>query len=202
MKIIGICGSSGSGKSTVCKIFAKKNIPVLDCDVIYHRLVNAPSDCLTEIGETFGKDLIVEHKLDRKKLGKIVFADRGKLELLNKISHRHVFLELQKSTDQFRAEGYQACVIDAPMLFEAKLDDYCDLVIAVVSEEEKQIERICLRDGICAEEAKKRLKNQIPAKTLKEKADFIIENNDTHEALELQSETLINTILNEKGESL
>lgn len=200
MKIIGICGSSGSGKSTACKYFQENGIPVLDCDKIYHELVESPSECLTEIGETFGKDLIQNNSLNRKKLGNIVFQDPAKLALLNEISHRHVILELEKRIQDFSKKDQNACIIDAPMLFESGLDKRCDVVIAVISDEKIQIRRICERDGIDEASAKKRLQNQKNAEVLKELADFVIVNNGTYQELLLQCEQTRNKIFTEKGE--
>lgn len=200
MKIIGICGSSGSGKSTVCKYFLEKGIPVLDCDEIYHGLVEAPSDCLTEIGLQFGKDLIRNGRLDRVKLGNIVFADPAKLSILNEISHRHVIRELEKKIAEFSKADKKACIIDAPMLFEAGLDARCDFIVAVACDEHLQIERICARDGIDLERAQKRLKNQKGALELANLADYVLVNNGTYEDLILQCDNLLNMIFTEKGE--
>ncbi len=200
MKIIGICGSSGSGKSMVCRFFSENGISVLDCDEIYHKLVETASDCLYEIGENFGTDLIEGGTLDRKKLGNIVFSDSEKLKLLNKISHRHVMNELTKQIERFSKKGFSACVIDAPMLFEAGLDNRCDVIIAVISDLNLQLQRISRRDGINPDIAKKRIDNQISNEMLRERCDFVIENNGTYEELKLQCEKLLNTILTAKGE--
>ncbi len=200
MKIIGICGSSGSGKSTVCDYFRGIGIPVLDCDEIYHELVESPSPCLREIGERFGSELIQNGRLDRVKLGDVVFRDQEKLLQLNEISHRHVIAELEKRITEFTKLNYSACIIDAPMLFEAGLDQRCDAVIAVVSDEAKQIERICARDAIDEERAKKRLLNQKSSEELKALADFVIINNGTYQELTRQCELLKNLIFTEKEE--
>lgn len=200
MKIVGICGSSGSGKSTVSKYFQEHGIPVLDCDKIYHTLVESPSDCLAEIGEKFGNDLIQNGYLDRKKLGNIVFQNREKLEILNEISHRHVILELEKRIAEFSKSNLKSCIIDAPLLFESGLDKRCDAIIAVISDEKQQIKRICERDGIDEASAKIRIHNQKDANTLSELADFVIHNNGTYEELLLQCEKIRNKIFTKKGE--
>ena len=179
MKRIGICGSSGSGKSTVCDAFRNQGIPVLDCDQIYHEMVSYPSDCLREIGERFGSEYVKGGFLDRKKLGPVVFADLNKLKLLNEISHRHVISFVEKKTEALEKNGCAMCVIDAPLLFESGLDQRCDAVIAVISDEELKISRICARDGIDRQAAKKRISSQLSDKELRNKADFIIENNGT-----------------------
>lgn len=200
MIVIGICGSSGSGKSTVSDYFRENGIPVLDCDEIYHELVEAPSACLTEIGKQFGMDLIRNNRLDRRKLGEIVFQDQEKLFLLNEISHRHVICELEKRITEYARNHHKACVIDAPMLFEAGLDRRCDAVIAVICDEAKQIERICARDDIDEEKARKRIINQKSADELKELADYVIINNGTYEELIDQCDRLQNLIFTVKGE--
>lgn len=198
MKIIGICGSSGSGKSTVCDYFDELGVPILDCDRIYHELVNTPSDCLAEIISEFGQDFLKDGRLDRKKLGKIVFSDPMKLSRLNEISHRHVKLKLEQEFEKMSNEGFSACVIDAPMLFEAELDKRCDAVIAVVADEAAQIQRICVRDGIDVQNAMKRLANQISATELMERADYVIKNHGTLEDLKNNSQKILNIILNQE----
>ncbi|MBR4288948.1 MAG: dephospho-CoA kinase [Clostridia bacterium] len=200
MKIIGICGSSGSGKSTVSDYFRKCGFPVLDCDEIYHALVEAPSPCLDEIGENFGEDLIQNGCLDRVKLGGLVFRDPDKLQLLNEISHRHVIMELEKKISVFTEQDLPACFIDAPMLFEAGLDQRCDAVIAVVCDECKQIERICARDGIDEVRARNRIANQKKPDELVALADYVIKNNGTNSELIQQCEWLKKMIFTEKGE--
>lgn len=200
MKIIGICGSSGAGKSTVCSYFEQFGFAILDCDAIYHELVNAPSDCLTELGKNFGEDLIEGGRLDRNKLGQIVFSDKNKLRKLNEISHRHVKLQLEKEIKRLKASDVEAAIIDAPMLFEAELDKRCDLVIAVISDEASQLSRICERDGIGREKALKRLSNQISADELIKKANIIIENKGDLSDLQNQCKEIKEIILGTEGE--
>ena len=176
MKVIGICGSTGSGKSTLCSLLSDRGFPVLDCDEIYHELVNSPSECLREICGNFGEELIVNGALDRNALGKIVFASPEKLARLNEISHYYVTLQIKKEIEILTKKGYSHCFIDAPMFYEANLEKICDSVCAVISDPDLQIARVCERDHIAREKAKKRIENQISADVLREKADFVIEN--------------------------
>lgn len=195
MKIIGICGTSGSGKSTVCSILEHHGVAVLDCDKIYHELTGAPSDCLRAIGKAFGDDLIREGKLDRAALRPIVFSDPEKLHDLNQLTHRFVLEELSSKLDKLRTKGQKICAIDAPLFFEAGLDTWCDVVCAVISPEEEQIQRICKRDGITKEDAKERVAKQIPSSVLREKVDVVIENKKDIAHLEMECRNLIARVL-------
>jgi len=191
MKIIGICGRSGSGKSTVCKFLSKFGAIILDCDQIYHNLVSASSPCLDEIKRRFGDQVVKDDSLDRKSLGAIVFNDSAALSDLNRISHHYVKEELKKQLEILKSEKVSVAVIDAPMLFEAKLETWCDLVCAVIANPEKQIERICHRDLITSEQAEARVKNQLSETELRKKASFVIENNGDLMELEKQCNRLL-----------
>jgi dephospho-CoA kinase len=176
MMVIGICGRSGSGKSTVCRVFSDHKIAVLDCDVIYHELINFPSPCLDAVRERFGDAVVCDGRLDRTVLKNIVFHNKEALLDLNRITHRFVLDELSKRIQSLRENGWKACVIDAPLFFEANLQTWCDVVCGVVSKDEIQIERICARDGISREEAVLRLNGQISRDEIYSRCDHIIEN--------------------------
>lgn len=180
---IGICGSSGSGKSTVCEIFQEYGFAWLDCDAIYHELVSAPGECLSAIGKRYGNAVISEGKLNRAMLREIFLKDPSASFELGRITHPHVIEELGRRSDALEKNGAFACLIDAPMLFESKLDSRCDFVIGVTAEEPAKLSRLSARDGISSEQAYARWKNQMNDRTLNEKCDLIIENNGTLEEL-------------------
>ncbi len=183
MIIIGICGSSGSGKSSVCHILAEQGFAILDCDKIYHELVNAPSECLEKITEEFGPQWINEGKLNRKAFARYIFNDKEKLSRLNQISHHYVLLELEKRIKKLKNDGVSYCVIDAPLFFEAGLENKCNAVCAVVAPVSLQIERICKRDMVDEKNAILRIENQITNDELIKKCDYVIENNGTIQEL-------------------
>lgn len=190
MNIIGLCGTSGSGKSTVSSIFQEQGITVLDCDKIYHALINSPSDCLEAICGRFGKELVSDGVLNRKALKDIVFSDPKALTDLNEIAHKFIKIELKSRLDALLKENTRACIIDAPLLFEANLDAWCDAVCVVVCDTKTQIKRICARDGLTENEAQIRISNQTSQDVLMKNADFIIQNNGnitelTNKCLEL-----------------
>lgn len=191
MKVIGLCGSSGSGKSTVCRFLSAKGVKILDCDVIYHEMINKPSPCLDAIGAEFGQNLILNGVLDRASLREIVFSDPKKIKKLNEITHRFVKDELKVRIQNLRNENVKYCIIDAPMFFEAKLDLWCDFICAVIAKQEIKIERICARDKITVQQAQIRLNNQISDQFLVSKADFVIENNSGKDDLVYQCEKML-----------
>jgi len=191
MKIIGICGQSGSGKSTFAACFQKRNIPVLDCDKIYHSLIEAPSPCLFAIATRFGNDVVVDGALDRKALGTIVFRDPDLLKELNSITHRFVLDELHKYIEKFNAEKRTVCVIDAPMLFEAGLETWCDLTCCITASKELQMDRICKRDHITETEAGLRIRQQMSADDLARKCDMVVYNNGDPSELDAICEQIL-----------
>lgn len=172
---IGVCGRSGSGKSYFCRIAEDNGIKIIDCDKVYKDLVSYKSDCLVEIAEYFGIDVIKDNSLNRRYLAPIVFSDKSKLELLNSITFKHISKEIDKILSGFNNEDI--VLIDAPVLFESGIDKQCDYTIGIVASDERCVSRIVNRDKISEEEAYNRLKSQYSEEFLREKCDFIIENN-------------------------
>ena len=194
MKIIGICGSSGSGKSTFAKCFSKKGYPVFDCDEIYHDLISSPSACLLEISKEFGDSVIKNGALDRKALGSIVFSDSKKRNKLNTITHKFVLDELREKLSHAKNQGFELCVIDAPLLFEAGLDAWCDFVCCVDSSEDLQIQRICERDKISRDDALLRIQSQLKTQSLADRCDAVVLNHGDLASLESECNKIINLL--------
>lgn len=180
MKIIGLCGRSGSGKGYVSKFFSRFGALYIDTDAVYHELLsplnNKPSHLAEKLAAVFGGEIIREDKsVDRRALGNIVFADGGKLETLNRITHAAVLEEVKRIIAQSDAAF---ALVDAPLLFESGFDSFCDYTLCVVSREKECVKRICERDGISEKDAKRRLSYQIDSKTLSGKCDFTVYNCD------------------------
>lgn len=198
MLVIGLCGASGSGKGTVSAILRKHNIPCLDTDELYHRLIDGPSACTNDLMNEFGAGILTENGgIDRKILADIVFLDESgdKHEKLNEITHYHIHKETLRWIEKHRTKQFAAVCIDAPMLFESHFDRDCDVTVAVIADDEIKIDRIEKRDHISESKAKMRLSHQISDKDLVEKCDFSLQNSDTVKALEVQVERLIEKLL-------
>lgn len=180
MKIIGITGPSGSGKGICCEYFRSIGIPCIDTDKVYHDLLLPPSECATELVSRFGKDILNDDQtINRPKLAAIVFSDESgiALEDLNQISHKYVKEKTLALLDQFRKDQKTAAVVDAPLLFEAEFDTFCDFTISILASSEVRLSRIMKRDMLSREKATARIAAQKNDEFYIEKADHILYNN-------------------------
>lgn len=179
MNVIGITGSSGAGKSTICDFLQRDyQVKVINADKIAKRLSKRGTSYIDEIVKKFGKDIIDEDgELKRKKLAEIIYTNPQKRRELNSCTFKYIRKEIEKEI-QRQKDISITVVIDAPLLFECELDKLCTYVIGVVSERELQIERIVARDNIDYEHAEKRLNAQEDNTFYIEKCDIIIENNN------------------------
>lgn len=185
MKIIGITGSSGSGKDTICEIIEKKyDAEIIDADQIAKELSKKGTMYLDSIVNCFGTGIIDKKgELNRKKLADIIFEDENKREELNKLTFVHVIDEIQKRINNIKKK---VIAINAPLLFESNLNKVCDFVIAIISDRDKQIIRIMNRDNMTKEEAEKRINAQNTNEFFVDNADYIIYNNERIENIEEQ----------------
>ena len=177
MLVIGLTGPSGAGKSTVCAEFASFGIPVLDADAIYRELILPPSECLDELVEYFGKEILSpDGPLNRRALAARVFTDPRELEALNEIAHRYVLKEARKRLKALRDSGSTAAVFDAPQLFESGADQSCNIIVSVLASTETRLHRILLRDHISEEAALQRIQSQKSDHFFRTHSDYVIEN--------------------------
>ena len=196
MKIIGLCGGSGSGKGEVARMLREAGCLHLDADAIYHSFISGDSDCLRELADEFGKEIIAPNgALDRKKLAAIVFADGAeeKRQRLNTISHRYVLEEIRRRIADAENE-YTVAVVDAPLLFESGFNAECDAIISVIAPRDARIARIVERDGLTSEQAARRIDAQLDEEFLRSHSNFTIENKHDLSALALKVEKIIEII--------
>ena len=193
--ILGLTGGIASGKSTVSNIFKKYGIYIADADKIAKELGNR-EDVINEIGEKISKIVIDKNgSVDRAKLKEIVFSDKSKLEILNKIYHPKIREEFKKI--KLNSSKNDIIIFDVPLLFETGMYTLCDKNILVYVNEDIQIERLIARDGITKELAKKIIDSQMSLDEKKSKSDILIENNDSLEELEKKVEMVYKKILEE-----
>lgn len=181
MKIIGITGNSGSGKSTISKMVQDKcNGIVIDADKIARNMACSDSNYLKEIANVFGTDVISNNKLDRKKMADIIFNDKIQKEKMDKITFKYVVNEI-KLRINLAKEQYDCIILDVPLLFESKLNELCDYTIGVIAKEEDKICRICKRDNINKQKAIQRINSQPSDEFYINNCDYIINNSNIEE---------------------
>ena len=174
--IIGITGGTGSGKSTLLHLIEDLGGLVLDCDAIYHELLQTDTALLSAIELRF-PGTVTDGSLDRKKLGAIVFADKNALQELNHITHAAV----KKEVFRRLASKPNLVAIDAIGLFEGELDNLCDVTVAIIAPAEDRIRRIMARDDISEEYAKNRIAAQHTDDWFASRCGYVLENNGTVE---------------------
>ena len=194
LTIIGITGPSGVGKTTALTELSSLGALVLDCDALYHELLENDAELLSDLEEAY-PGTVRDGRLDRVALGKIVFADPEKLALLNKITHRFVSREVDKRLRDFAMDSGELAAIDAVELISAGIAERCDAVVGVLSEREKRIERIMRRDGISREAAERRVDAQKPDEYYKENCTHILLNNADADRFSADCKALFKEIL-------
>jgi dephospho-CoA kinase len=178
--IIGLTGSIASGKSTVSSMIKELHIPVIDADQIARDVVEPGEEAHHKIVKEFGKDILFsDGTLNRKKLGSVIFSNEEKRTKLNAIVHPAIRKKMLEQKESFLNNGEKCVVMDIPLLFESKLTHMVDKILVVYVDETVQLERLMNRDNSSKEEARARIKSQIPVNEKVELADAVINNNGT-----------------------
>ena len=193
--IIGLTGGSGCGKSCGARVFSQAGFVVLDFDKIARDVCSAGSECLEEIKIHFGNEIILpDGSLNRQALGAIVFADEKLLSILTKITHKYILKETDALIKEHKGKNL---LFDAPLLFEAGLDQKCDYVVSILASKELRLARICERDGLDKAHALARIQSQPDDDFYLEKSDLCLFNNDDLPSLEQKLREFLKQLLKE-----
>lgn len=178
MKIIGLAGGSGAGKNKAAEYFNEFDIQSIDTDIISREVTKKGTACLAELVSFFSCVILKEDgSLDRKKLAEIVFADKIKRDRLNLITHNYILAECEEFIKKQGVKGKTFTMINAPLLFESRYNERCDIIVSVIADFNLRIKRITERDKISEEVAKRRIYSQKCDEFLILKSDYVIFNN-------------------------
>lgn len=190
---IGLTGGIGSGKSTICRMFAEFGVPIVDADLIARWLVEPGQPALAEIARTFGPDTLNQDgSLNRGRLRDAVFADPAKKAQLDDIMHPLVYARIVQEVNALQAEY---CLIAVPLLLESKNPYEVDRVLVVDCPVEAQLARVIERDKLSKDRVQAIINTQIPREQRLVKADDVIDNNAGPEQLAEQVKRLHNSYL-------
>ncbi len=189
MKIFGLCGGSGSGKTAAARFLIDSGLPVLSADDIYHEMISYKSPCVSKIADAFGSGVLTKDGLlNRKNLADIVFEDQNKLFLLNSITHPLVIKKVRELIYKYDEDGLKSIVVDMPAMYESGYYQECYQTVCVYAPKKLRVRRIMMRDALTLEDAERRVNAQISSDFLADKCDHILYN--TGSLYELKLETL------------
>ena len=196
MRVIGITGGSGSGKSRFAAFFAERGVPTLDADAVYHTIVAQRGACLDELVTEYGTGILaVDGSLSRPALAAIVFASDGmrhaRVRRLSEITHKYVIREIDAFIGREAKKGTAVVLLDVPLLFQSGLSTRCDLTVAVLADRETRVRRIVERDGLDDEAAKRRIDAQPSDDYYRLRADRIVYNDGHAATLSLEADGIL-----------
>ncbi len=190
---VGLTGGVGSGKSTVCALFANFGVPVVDADLIARQLVASGSEALAELVRTFGAEILSgDGSLNRARLRTLVFADAQQRQALDAIMHPRIYAAIEIAVSQLQA-GY--CVIAIPLLVETRKMQTVDRVLVVDCPESMQLQRLIARDRIDVQQAEAMIASQVGRQQRLDVADDVIDNSNPLSQLAEQVKSLHNSYL-------
>ena len=200
MKVIGITGPTGAGKTTALGALVSLGGTVIDADAVYHELTMSCQPMLAELRARF-PSVFEGERINLKKLGAIVFRIPEEMADLNDITHKYVIQETERRIAQARTEGRPAAAIDAIALFESGLNEMCDCVLAVTAPAEVRIRRVMAREGVSEEYARTRVNSQHSDEWFRSRCEYTLENteSDTPETFARRARALFEEILKEKS---
>lgn len=184
VRLIGLTGGIGTGKSEVARLLRARGVAVVDADEGARAVVEPGSEGLTELVETFGPGILdAEGRLDRPALARIVFADAAARERLNEATHPRVRAWMAARVTEAAAEGAERVVLDIPLLYEARDPQDFSAVILVYAPVETQVARLVEHRGMRPDEARARIAAQMPIEEKRARTPYVVDNSGSLEHL-------------------
>ena len=180
--LLGLTGGIASGKSTISQFFKSKHIPVIDADLVAREVVEPNTTGLNQIVAHFGEEILLSNgKLNRKKLGSIIFEDEKKREQLNTILSKEIRQNILEKVTYFQSRKAPLIVLDIPLLYEGAYDEMVDSVMVCYVPKQVQLTRLMSRDHLSKADALNRINSQMDLEEKKRLADVVIDNSGSIE---------------------
>lgn len=196
MRVFGLTGNIGSGKSTVAAMLRESGIPVLDADRISREITSPGGRAYDAVVHAFGPGIVrPDGSIDRKLLGEIVFADPALRARLEAITHPAIFESMKEALSELSRQGHEAAVVEAALIHESGRKGLFDAVISVTCDREKAISRLAGREGMSRSRAEARLGAQMEAERKAGASDHVIDNSGTLDETRRQVDALVRAIL-------
>ncbi len=175
MKVIGLTGGIGSGKSTVSHFLAELGALIIDADKVGHELFKSDTKIRHEVIAAFGEQILTPSgDISRKKLGRLVFGSRRRLSLLSQLMHPEMKRRIKAQLLEYRRQGVSVVVVEAPLLVEAGWTELVDEVWVTTASETTVLRRLEQQMGLSKKESLARIRSQLPLKELIKHADVVI----------------------------
>lgn len=195
MKIIGITGRSGCGKSSATKFLAQQGYPCIDADLIAREVLLPGSPCLAALQAHFGEDILNETgALRRRLLADRAFATPEGTRTLTEITQPEILRRIEYRLAQAKESGAAMAFVDGAVIVGTPFEARCDELVLITAPYERSVERICARDGIAPEMARRRLDAQTPLETLRAAATTEIVNDGTAQELETKIKAYLQSL--------
>ncbi|MFH1169282.1 MAG: dephospho-CoA kinase [Chloroflexota bacterium] len=176
MKVIGLTGGIGTGKSTVARFLAELGAVAIDADKIGHEVLKPGSPAWQQVVAEFGKQIVFpDRTIDRRRLGSIVFGDKAARDKLNRIIHPVIRDVVLSRLEEHRLKGTEVLVLEAPLLIEGGWVPLVDKVWVTIAPKAIVLKRLRERTGLSQQEALARIHSQLPSDERAKFADVIIE---------------------------
>ncbi|HWQ69877.1 MAG TPA: dephospho-CoA kinase [Patescibacteria group bacterium] len=187
MVVVGLTGGICSGKSTITAMFQRLGATVIDADQVARELVEPGQPLFEAVASTFGREVVgADGRIDRRRLGAIVFADPEARRRLEALLHPAIIEECERRIRQAEVSGAAACLVDAALLIESGWHARCDAVILVEASEVVQLDRLVMLRGLNRDDAMQRIRSQMPQHEKRRYAHYVIENDGPLDETERQ----------------